>query len=210
MRKSFYKWTRDLHLYFGLFLCPFVLVFAVSTVVLNHPGLMPGTPESPAVERTVSGLEIPEGIERLSGMERIRKLQPILRKAGVSGEVEWVRYQSETSRMIVPVMKPGETSTLDLNLKTRTATVRRTGSGLLGALVYLHKSPGPHLINIRGNWLWTEIWRPFADGAAYLILFLAVSGIYLWAVLRAERRTGLILLGTGFAVFTGLLYALAA
>lgn len=207
MPKSFYLWTRDLHLYFGLFLCPFILVFAASTVILNHPGL--ASESRPAV-RTVSGIAIPPGIGRLEAMDRIHALQPVLRQAGVSGEVEWITYLPEKSRMIVPVAKPGERSTLELNLKTGIATVRTTGSGLTGALVYLHKMPGPHLVNIRGNWLWTEIWRPFADGSAYLLLFLTVSGIYLWAVLRAERRTGLILLGTGFAIFTGLLYALAA
>lgn len=112
--------------------------------------------------------------------------------------------------MIIPVMKPGQKVTLDLNLKAGTATVRRSESGMLGALIYLHKSPGPHLRDIRGNWVYTRLWRPFADSAAYFILFLAVSGIYLWAVLTAERRAGLILLGAGFIIFTGLLYALAA
>lgn len=207
MRKSFYVWTRDLHLYFGLFLCPFVLVFAVSTVILNHPGL---ASESRSTERAVAGIAIPAGLERLEGMERIRALQPVLRQAGVSGEVEWITYLPRESRMIVLLAKPGETSTLELDLKTRTATVRRTSSGLAGALVYLHKMPGPHLVNIRGNWLWTELWRPFADGTVCLLLFLSLSGIYLWAVLRAERRAGLLLLGAGFAIFTGLLYALAA
>jgi hypothetical protein len=54
------------------------------------------------------------------------------------------------------------------------------------------------------------MWRWFADGTAYFLVFLIVSGIYLWAVLRDERRTGLALLGTGFAFFVTLLYALAA
>jgi hypothetical protein len=208
MGRSFYRWTRDLHLYFGLFLCPFVLVFAISTVVLNHPSLEPATSDASG-RASVSGIEIPDGLERLTGMERVASLQPILRKAGVSGEVEWITYNPKESRMIIPVVKPGAKATVDLNLKTRTATVRRTESGFLGALVYLHKSPGPHLQNIRGNWIFTRLWRIFADGTAYLLLFLTVSGIYLWAVLRAERRTGLILIATGFVLFTSLIYALA-
>jgi hypothetical protein len=210
MRKSFYQWIRDLHLYCGLFLCPFVLVFAISTVVLNHPRLLPAGSDLKPDETTVSGIDVPDGIDRLSGMERIRRIQPVLKKAGISGEVEWITYLPQESRMIIPVMKPGEKITLDLNLKARTATVRRSQPGVLGALVYLHKSPGPHLHDIRGNWVYTRLWRPFADGAVYVLLFLMVSGIYLWAVLRAERRTGLILLGSGFILFASLVYALAA
>jgi len=34
--KRFYLVSRDLHLYFGLFLSPFVLVFAISTLFLVH------------------------------------------------------------------------------------------------------------------------------------------------------------------------------
>lgn len=208
MHKRFYLWTRDLHLYLGLFLCPFVLVFAISTVLLNHPSLV--SSGSPGGSRTVSGIHIPEGLERLDGMERIRTIQPILREAGVSGEVDWISYLPKQQRLIIPVTKPGEKNTLDLNLKTRTATVERTESGLLGALIYLHKLPGPHLQNVRGNWVFLRLWRLFADGTVYVLLFLAASGIYLWAVLRAERRIGLILLGTGFLLFTTLLYALTS
>ena len=32
----FYRWTRDLHLYFGLFISPFILLFSVSVFFLNH------------------------------------------------------------------------------------------------------------------------------------------------------------------------------
>ena len=208
MGRSYYRWTRNLHLYFGLFLCPFVLVFAISTIVLNHPSLGPAKLDASRAA-PVSGIAIPDGLERLTGMERVASLQPILQKVGVSGEVEWITYEPEESRMIIPVVKPGERATVNLDLKNRTATVRRAETGLLGALVYLHKSPGPHLQNIRGNWFFTRVWWIFADGTAYLLLFLAVSGIYLWAVLASARRTGLVLIGAGFFLFTSLIYALA-
>ena len=37
MQKRFYLFTRDLHLYSGLFISPFVLLFAISVFVLVHP-----------------------------------------------------------------------------------------------------------------------------------------------------------------------------
>jgi uncharacterized iron-regulated membrane protein len=33
--KRRYAWTRDLHLYLGLFMCPFLLVFAGSTLLVR-------------------------------------------------------------------------------------------------------------------------------------------------------------------------------
>ncbi len=34
--KMVYDWTRLLHFYFGLFISPFLVIFSVSTIMLNH------------------------------------------------------------------------------------------------------------------------------------------------------------------------------
>jgi hypothetical protein len=59
------------------------------------------------------------------------------------------------------------------------------------------------------NWFYMQLWRGLADTTAYLILFISVSGIYLWYVLRAERRVGFVLLFAGALSFFGLAYALS-
>ena len=46
--RRFYLVTRDLHLYVGLFLSPFVLVFAVSVFYLVH-----GLADRPAPDRPI-------------------------------------------------------------------------------------------------------------------------------------------------------------
>jgi hypothetical protein len=56
-----YGWIRDLHLYLGLFLCPAILTFAVSTLWLNHPG-----PTTPATDADGNASTPPVTIE-LSG-----------------------------------------------------------------------------------------------------------------------------------------------
>lgn len=65
----------------------------------------------------------------------------------------------------------------------------------------LHKSPGPHLADMRMNWVYMRIWRWLADATVYLLLFVSASGIYLWHVIRAERRAGLVLLAAGAISF---------
>jgi hypothetical protein len=76
--------------------------------------------------------------------------------------------------------------------------------------VYLHKMPGPHNADVRGNSPLVRWWRVLADATAYLTLFITVSGIYLWAALKAERRVGLVLILAGAITFWGLVYAIAA
>jgi hypothetical protein len=206
MRKSFYLWTRDLHLYFGLFISPFVLVFAASVFFLNHAW----TPwaANPTAIRSVQDLRIPMGMEKLQGPALVRQIRPVLDQVGVTGEVAYIRSLPKEHRMIVAVNVPGRETTVDLRFDNRSATVTERKTGIWSAVVYLHKSPGPHNVNIRGNWPFTRIWKWLADATVYLLLFISASGIYLWVVLRAERRIGLILMGAGALSFIGVVYGL--
>jgi hypothetical protein len=58
--------------------------------------------------------------------------------------------------------------------------------------------------------VFTRIWGWLADGTVYVLLFLTASGIYLWTVLKADRRAGLIFLGTGMVCFIAIVLAIVA
>lgn len=92
---------------------------------------------------------------------------------------------------MIHVSKPGLETIVDVDLSKSTAVVSRRAAGFLESVAYLHKSPGPHNADLRGNWLWTRAWRWLADGTVYLLLFISVSGLYLWFAINAERRIGL-------------------
>jgi len=48
-----------------------------------------------------------------------------------------------------------------------------------------------------------------ADGTVYLVLFISVTGVYLWFSIKGERRNGLALIGAGVATLFAFLYGLA-
>lgn len=206
MQRIVYRWTRNLHLYFGLFVSPFVLLFAASVFFLNHAHspAPQGTPEAP----TVHAIQVPRGIEKAEGTERLQLVSDVLSQIGVVGEIQFVRSIPDEGRIVVPVMKPGVETTVDLNLVEGKAEITERHTGRWGVLSYLHRSPGPHNASIRGNWFWTRVWRWLADGTVYLTLFLSLSGIYLWVALRAERRVGLALITVGALSFGGIVYAI--
>ena len=206
MSKRFYIITRDLHLYLGLLLSPFVLVFAVSVFYLVHVSTAAQRQET-AAGRVVSDVAVTEDLERLTGREQIDALRPVLDRLGVHGEISFIRRIVKEHRLVIPI--PGRETTVDLNLATRTAAIAERETGISDALIHLHKMPGPHNVVIRGNSTYMRIWRALADVATYGLLFLTMSGLYLWAVLRAERRVGLALLSLGAVSFFGLIYALA-
>jgi hypothetical protein len=199
-----YRWLRDLHLYFGLFISPFILLFAASVFYLNHGKLIAG---ADAPVETYRDLVVPDGFDRLKGREAVDRAAAILPQLRVSGEIGFLRYVAKDRHLIFPVSKAGSEATVDVDLDARTATVKRRPMNVMESLSYLHKMPGPHNVAIRGNWIGTEIWRLFADATIYLLLFISLSGVYLWWAIKAERRIGFSVLAAGAFTFAGLVYA---
>jgi hypothetical protein len=199
----FYRWTRDLHLYFGLFISPFVLVFSASVFFLNHAKVA----TEPTSVDTFQNLQIPGGIDAAQGPAAIPLAQAILRQVGLTGEIGFTRFLKTTHHFVFPVSKPRFETTVDVDADARTALVSSRRTGVLEAFGYLHKMPGPHNANIRGNWVGTRVWKWFADATIYLTLFISVSGIYLWYVLRAERAIGSVLLIAGAVSLFWIIYA---
>ena len=206
MGKRIYLITRDLHLYLGLFLSPFLLVFAVSVFFLVHPQRT--SSDKPAV-RLASDLPVLPEIEHLSGRELVAALRPALDAIKVHGEVDFIRRIPKENRMVFPVRVPGHETEVDLDLVQRTAVITERVTGLIDAVVHLHKMPGPHNVNIRGNSAYVRVWRWLADITTYGLMFLTLSGLYLWMVLRAERRVGVALLCAGGISIVGLVYAIS-
>ena len=204
MSRPFYRVTRDLHLYFGLFISPYVLVFAVSVFFLVHRL----SPSSAPTRFAISNLSLPPDLENLSGRPLVDRLIPILKQNGIEGELGWVQHFPKEHRFVIPVSVPGRTTTVTLDVNKREASVERRVTGLADALIVLHMSPGQHMAGIRKNWTYMLVWSWLADATVYLTLFITVSGIYLWCVLRSERRIGVTFLIAGAASFFGIVYAL--
>lgn len=191
--------VRLIHLYAGGVVSPLLLLIGISAILLNHgwkPLAVPAQTGSAAVT-------LPPAPASMAGARMI------LDSIGVIGEIEWIDHAPQAQRLRIPVMKPGVRTEVIVDLARSQAswTTRRTG--MADAMMYLHKSPGPHHASIRGNWLPTKLWAITSDALVYLTLLLTLSGLYLWVALRSQRRVGLVCLGMGLATFTVLVLALA-
>jgi hypothetical protein len=208
--RRFYLVTRDLHLYVGLFISPFVLVFAVSVFYLVHGFAQRPAPGPADAPRTIANLRIPPDIARTEGRARVDALRPVLDQLGVRGEIDFVRHVAGEHRLIVPVRLPDRDTIISLDYDRKTASVTSRAHALSDALVYLHKMPGPHNVDLRGNSPLIRAWRALADATTYLFLFITLSGIYLWFALKTERHVGLLLIVAGAGTLWGLIYVIAA
>ena len=108
------------------------------------------------------------------------------------------------NRLTFPVTRPGQRTTVRVDMQTGATEVEREITGRSDAAIYLHKMPGPHNASVRGNWLFMRIWGWLADTSVYLVLFSTASGVYLWFMIKAERKIGVIFLASGVVWFAGL------
>lgn len=178
---------RRLHLYFGLFICPFVLIFAVTTIMLNHRW---------KAEVEVEKTSVPVRVE---GVGELEQATSVLWQLNLSGEMH-LRRGADQNLLRVRVEKPGERTIVVVDLATQMAEVERQRRSLAGVLYYLHFNPGPH--KVRGlNWFFSKLWGWSVDAVVCLLLFITISGVYMWALIKAERKTGLAMLGAGGVSF---------
>jgi hypothetical protein len=190
--KTLHGWMRDMHLYLGLFLCPAILIFAVSTLWLNHPG-----PSEPAAPTDGNASTPPVTIELSGEVGTLDQARDILSQLQVTGEIDYLHHDAKTERLRIPVLKPGLRTEVEVDLRARTAVVARRQQGLAAALIYLHRMPGPHNASLRGNWIYMVWWSALADTVVYGLLALTLSGLYLWWRLRPQRKLGWLMLGMG-------------
>lgn len=179
-----------------------MLVFAVSTILLNHTWKPRETEAVPEVRTVPLNGDLPDG------MERLEQARWITNQLDIVGEIQSIRQDGRI--VTVPVAVPGERIEIRADLEAGTAEIERVRTGLWDRLIFLHETPGPHLAGFRGNWIFTRIWRGLVDGTVALLLFSTASGIYLWLLLRGQRRSGLLLLGAGGLTFVLLLVGLTA
>jgi len=199
--KQYYSLVRLLHLYFGLFISPFVLIFSISVLVLNHADffnkLRPTTELEP-IHKHLNNFQLQHS-DSLTA-------KSILTQLGIAGEIDWITKTDSTFSF--PVNKPGLNKSISLNTKSGIVVITRRDEGVFKGMTYLHIMPGQHNARMRGNSVLMRAWRVATDVVVYFVLFASATGVFLWYFLRPERKLGIYSLGLGFALLIVLLILL--
>ena len=199
--KKYYSLVRSLHLYFGLFISPFILIFSISVLVLNHrdyfDSLRPGNELEP-INKSLTDFQLLRS-DSLTA-------KSILQQLGITGEIDWITKTDST--FFFPVNKPGLNKSISVNTKTGTVLIKGHDEGIFKGLAYLHMMPGQHNARMRGNSVFMKAWRVVTDVFVYFVLFASATGVFLWYFLRPERKLGIYSLGFGFVFLLVLLMLL--
>jgi len=205
--KKYYNVIKDLHFYIGLFISPFIVIFALSALVVNH-SFTDWQDDwqdwffavNDKVDKTTEyTIPPPDKVD-------IDYAKDILEQINISGEIAGVFRDSV--QMYIPVTKPGHRISIRADIISGIVYIHETETNLWKRLVWLHKMPGPHNANIRGNWIFTKIWELSVDFFVVFLLFSSITGITLWYYFKNERAIGLIALLIGFISIVSLVIGL--
>lgn len=189
------RWRRrilSLHLYSGILLSPYLILYGVSSLQFNHPAdFMTEAREVVEWDRDVGPVQ---GETESLMAERVRD------DLGLFGYVlPWTLTRSETNHLTFEVDRPGRLYRIDADPVTGRVEVVENRGTIWALNRVLHgggRIPGSSLMTL---------WWAYTVLSVVVVVFAALSGTYLWFVSKQDRTVGWSMLVTAFVSFFGFL-----
>jgi hypothetical protein len=183
-----YKLVRNTHLILGMSSVLFVLLYAVSAAQMAHRFRI--TPQVTEEDVTLA-----------AGLDPRPLADALMRERGYGGEIG--NPQTNAQGFRVTIARPGTAYVVNYDRATGQTHIRRETRSFLGMLNRLHHQHGLHHADgILNAWGWALLVVSLA------LIFIGVSGVYLWFKWQKERLIGSLLLGANLVVSLGLLAVL--
>jgi hypothetical protein len=189
---TFDKINRRTHLYFGLLLIPWFLLYAVSGFVFNHPSRF--IRSDPATARWDLRSERPYRLPAVKEDNEDSLAQKLLRDQGLAG-----RYWTDTDEQghfLVYRSRFLKTVRLTYDAKQSRLRIEEQPLGLAQFLTSAHVRSG-----FDDPGMWDLLWAGLVDLVAVSILLWIASGLYLWWKLKRFRFWGWSALVAGLVTF---------
>jgi len=186
--------VRRAHLYTGLFLLPWIIMFGVSTIPINHES--PGAEAWTRIGEHPFDAPIPEQAENLRPLGR-----QMMTAAGLEGGY-WV-YRVNPRQ--VQAGHPDFLSPVRLNYfaQDKRLVVERRPFSWRPFLSGMHTRGGYDM-----GGFWDSVWAVFVDLVCVGLLLWMATGIYMWWGLRSTRLWGWAALAAGALCFAGIIATL--
>ena len=182
-----YRFVRQLHLWIGAWGALAAVAYGFTGLLLNHRSGEHAWPQGESVESPRVALQVPANarVDAESLSLWLRRTQDLdatsIRKGGPGGQAssKWT-CGGGTAR---------DSWSVEYELGTDTAQLKRSRQDTLAAVMRLHKAVG-------GGWAW----RLLADSFAIGMFMLGISGLWMWARGRTARQMAFSVVGAGCAL----------
>lgn len=197
--KNWNVFFRRTHLYLGMLMIPWLMVYALSTVLLNHGGYFrqfrAADPQwIPHWEKDYA-LDLPSGNTSLR--ETARR---ILDENGLSGAFG---VQRQSQRLNINVQNFWQPMRLTYDIEQKKLRAEKKKFSWVEVLIRLHERTGygqPGFLN--------NLWAVIVDVFCVTTLVWIGTGLYLWWKLPITRKWGFITMGGGVVSIVILLWTL--
>lgn len=178
-----YRWTRNLHLWLGLFFLLFLLVYGLSSVQMAHPEWFP-------MEPTVTEERVPVAAARARDARALA--QELRERHGLRGDL---RQAEETAAGLrLRIVRPGTVHEVSYRRAAGEASVRTSVATFMGMLNRIH-----HVGGLWHGYALINVWGVLVALVSVGLVLLGASGIYLWFRVHRERLAGAVLLTLSLA-----------
>ncbi len=199
----FVRWMRKAHGWIGLWGAVLGLLFGFSGIWLNHRAVLKLPP--PLQSRQQVQLALPEPAPT-TPEQMSRWLQTALALKGEANSIRvekaraiaWPDQPAELAlvqpeRWVFNYGGPAALIQIEYWQGNRSVNMSTTSNGLIGTLTNLHKGVGMSVA-----------WVLLVDTLAGSLIFLSLSGCYLWVLTNRRKTSGLLIAGLSVAVLAGL------
>ncbi len=197
----FSKLNRRTHMYAALFLTPWVLMYALSTIVMNHReqfkehyggALVKWEKEK---EQPYAGKFTPDSNPRFMGEQIMRDLQ-------FDGNFN-VNMSKNRQKLTIVRTHPVTPRRITYSLTEGNLLVEKQELRTQPFLESLHRRRG-----FQSMFLLDNLWGAVVDAVIVAMVIWALSGLWMWWELKLTRLTGAVFLSSGLVLFTVFLFML--
>lgn len=199
------RWMRSIHLYTGLFLVPWMMVYATSAFLINHgPALREWLDIQPPKQEITREIDFTPGDSFPENQDD--QAAAILRHLDLDGAHRVLTGQSNARQLRLFRMCARGNYIVTWNRAEKRIVVQQQKPFSYFRLInFLHFKGGygqPYPAHI--------VWAVIVDCVAVSIVFWVISGVYIWARRPSKRLLGGIALLGGIGLFIALVLALCA
>jgi len=185
---------RRIHLYLALFLIPWILMYTVSTFVMNHRFLFHEPPPEPPPKYSIERELVYPG-EMPDGATPQQIALQLLATLDLDGAHAVARpFSSE--KVIINRQHPVSPRRITYTAADKKVVIEKLEFSGAGFLERMHRRRG-----FQHNYLLEDLWAISVDLTIGALLLLSLTGLWMWWELRVTRPLGAIALGTGIALF---------
>jgi hypothetical protein len=191
--------VRRVHVYLGIFLLPWFVMFGVSSLLFNHPGWL-GTGPAAAATPWTTLVDKPYDLDVPANADLRAIGRQVIADAGLSAGKGFGVGRPNPMRINVNLPSFGRPIRLSYFLDQHRLLAEQRAFVLGQALTGMHTRDGYYL-----QAGWQTAWGITIDIFCVVLVFWILSGLYMWWHLPSTRVWGWLAIAGGVASFATLM-----